>query len=80
MSWNDPQLLPDYGGPCFNHQEARLKQLDIHDDRNRLIPPWKLYKVLKLDTLILADVSLHCYIYPKKTPNEDGHKVIGSYI
>ena len=46
----------------------------------RLIPPWKLYEALKPGTIILADVSLHCYIYPKKTPNEDGRKVIGSCI
>jgi hypothetical protein len=46
----------------------------------RLIPLWKLYEALKPDTIILADVSLHCYIYSKKTPNEDRRKVIGSCI
>jgi len=35
----------------------------------------KLYEALKPGTIILADVSLHCYIYPQKDPNEDGRKV-----
>ena len=74
-AYYDPRLLPDYGGPCFDHREARLKQLDIHDEEKKLIPPWKLYDALKPGTIILADISLHCYIYPKKTPNEDGRKV-----
>lgn len=43
--------------------------------KKKLIPPWKLYDALKPGTIILADISLHCYIYPKKTPNEDGRKV-----
>jgi hypothetical protein len=79
-AYYDPHLLPDYGGPCFDHQEARLKQLDVCQKDRKLVPPWKLYDTLKPGTVILADVSLHCYIYPKKTPNEDGRKVIDLHI
>jgi hypothetical protein len=35
---------------------------------------------LKPGTLILADISLHCYVYLKKTPNEDGRKVSKLYM
>ena len=55
---------------CFDHQEARLKQLDIRDKEKKHIPPWKLYDALKPGTIILTDISLHCYIYPKKTPQQ----------
>ena len=37
-AYYDPQLLPDYGGPCFDHREARLKQLDIHDEEKKIDP------------------------------------------
>ena len=57
------------------HQLAQLKQLDIRGSDKKLIPPWKLYDALKPGMLILTDVSLHCYVYNKKTKVEDGHKV-----
>ena len=74
------RLLSDYRGPYFDHREARLKQLDIRDEEKKLIAPWKLYDALKPGTMILADISLHCYIYPKKNQNEDGRKVNGTHI
>ena len=65
-------MLPNYGGPCFNHQLAQLKQLHIRGTDGKLVPPWKLYEALKPGTFILADISLHCYVYNKKTRAEDG--------
>jgi hypothetical protein len=40
-AYYDPRLLSDYGGPCFQHQKARLKQLDVCDVPGDLIPPWE---------------------------------------
>src|ERR1700685_166313 len=65
----------DYDRPCFNHQLAQLKQLNIHRLDKKLVPLWKLYDALKPGTLILANISLHCYVYNKKTKAKDGHKV-----
>ena len=74
------RLLSDYGGPYFDHREARLKQLDIRDEEKKLIAPWKLYDSLESGAMILADISLHCYIYSKKKQNEDGREVNGTHI
>ncbi|KAJ6476676.1 hypothetical protein C8R47DRAFT_1075544 [Mycena vitilis] len=58
----EPTLLPDYGGPFFNHVRSKLVQLDVRDVNNDLIPPWKFYEALKPGTLVLALVSLHCFV------------------
>jgi hypothetical protein len=58
----DPHLMPDYGGPFFNHTINKLTQLDIVDEEDQLIPPWKMYDALKPGTLILANCSLHCFL------------------
>ncbi|KAJ6448506.1 hypothetical protein C8R47DRAFT_1228433 [Mycena vitilis] len=58
----EPTLLPDYGGPYFNHVKSKLVQLDVRDINNDLIPPWKFYDALKPGTLVLALVSLHCFV------------------
>jgi hypothetical protein len=59
----DPCLLPDYGGSCFKHQKSKLRQLDVHDTTNEFITPWRLYEALKPGTLIMVNVSLHCYVF-----------------
>jgi len=59
----NPLLLSDYGGPCFQHQKALLKQLDVRNTIGNLIPPWGLYDALRPGTLILATVTLHCYVF-----------------
>ncbi|KAJ6451380.1 hypothetical protein C8R47DRAFT_998517 [Mycena vitilis] len=58
----EPTLLPDYGGAYFAHKKAKLVQLDVRDKSNALIPPWKFYDALKPGTLVLALVSLHCFV------------------
>ena len=68
----DPRLIPDYGGPCFDHHHAQLKQLNIKDVDGKLVPPWKLYELLKPGTLIIANVTLHCFVFPE---GERGRKV-----
>jgi hypothetical protein len=58
----DPHLMPDYGGPFFNHTSNKLTQLHIVDEEDRLVPPWKMYDALRTGTLILANCSLHCFL------------------
>ncbi|KAJ7793209.1 hypothetical protein B0H14DRAFT_3159746 [Mycena olivaceomarginata] len=55
----DPRLLEDFGGPVFRFTKAILRQLDIRDGENRLIPAWKQYPALRPGSLVLACVSLH---------------------
>ncbi|KAJ7162721.1 hypothetical protein C8R43DRAFT_821679, partial [Mycena crocata] len=60
-----PSLLSDYAGDYFQHQAAKLVQLDVRysDQEETIIPPWDNYDVLKPGTLILALCTLHCFIY-----------------
>ncbi|KAJ7914682.1 hypothetical protein B0H13DRAFT_1872801, partial [Mycena leptocephala] len=46
-AYYDPRVLEDYGGPYFQHTNAKLVQLDIRDAENKLIPPWKQYSALR---------------------------------
>ena len=57
----DPRLLPDYGGPVFNHHLAKLKQRNIVDASDNLIPPWDEYAALRPGTVVLMKVTLHTY-------------------
>jgi hypothetical protein len=57
----EPQLLCDFGGDYFNLAKNKLVQHDIRDVRSNLIPPWKNYEELCPGTLVLIQVSLHCY-------------------
>jgi hypothetical protein len=54
--------MPDYGEPYFNHTISKLVQLDITDEDNQLVPPWKMYDALRPGTLVLANCSLHCFL------------------
>jgi len=55
-------MLPDYGGDLFHHRRAMLRQLDIRDDENRLIPPNKWYDELRQGTLVLMAATMHGYV------------------
>ncbi|KAG6906606.1 hypothetical protein DXG01_012987 [Tephrocybe rancida] len=59
----DPNLLPDYGGPYFHHQHAKLVQRDIRDENNKLIPAWKIYEGLAHGTLVVLECTLHCWMF-----------------
>ncbi|KAJ7233262.1 hypothetical protein B0H12DRAFT_1076641 [Mycena haematopus] len=59
----DPRLLEDFGGPMFKFVNGKLRQLDIRDAENKLIPPWKQYSALRPGSLIIALVSLHMYTF-----------------
>ncbi|KAG6826753.1 hypothetical protein H0H92_014578 [Tricholoma furcatifolium] len=58
----DPRLNADFRGDYFNLVNNKLVQLDVLDQDNRLVAPWKFYDTLKPGTLILANCSLHCFI------------------
>ncbi|KAJ7649355.1 hypothetical protein DFH06DRAFT_1420719 [Mycena polygramma] len=60
----DPALLEDYGGPCFQHNKAKLVQLDVRDVNNKLVGPWRFYDVLRPGTLVLVLASLHIFHMP----------------
>lgn len=69
----DPALSPDFGGSYFDLAHNKLVQLDVRDEDNNLVPAWKFYEVLRPGTLILANVSLHCFIMKER----NGHRKVG---
>lgn len=57
-----PTLLDDHSGaPVFRQATAKLVQFDIRDTENELIPAWETRKRLVPGTLVLCNVSMHCY-------------------
>ncbi|KAJ7934654.1 hypothetical protein B0H13DRAFT_2484977 [Mycena leptocephala] len=59
----DPRVLEDYGGPYFQHINAKLVQLDIRDADNKLIPPWKQYSALRPGSFVLVLATIHIFIF-----------------
>lgn len=55
-------MLPDYGGPFFQHQKNKLVQLDIRDIDNELIAPWNMYDKLRPGTVVLVVATLVVWV------------------
>jgi len=67
----DPHVLPDYGGPFFQHVKATLVQQDIRDVKGKLIPPTKWCEALRPGSLVVATVKPHVSIMPdERRPGE----------
>ncbi|KDQ54427.1 hypothetical protein JAAARDRAFT_209502 [Jaapia argillacea MUCL 33604] len=58
----DPAVLPDCRGNFFQFNKAKLVQQDWRDVDGDLIPPWEAYDKLRAGTLVLANVTLKCWI------------------
>ncbi|KAL0578193.1 hypothetical protein V5O48_003796 [Marasmius crinis-equi] len=57
-----PWVLPGYGGARFQQRQARVIQPDWRDARGQLIPPWKVWSVLRPGTVIMANVVVNVYV------------------
>ncbi|KAG2130952.1 uncharacterized protein EDB93DRAFT_1255687 [Suillus bovinus] len=57
----NPDLLSDYKGPLYQHNESKLRQLDIRDTDNSLIHPEKWYTKLRRGALVLVNGTLHTF-------------------
>ena len=64
-AYYDPRLLADYGGPLFNHNQAKLVQRNIIDEDGNLTAPWLEYDKLCTGTVVLMRISLHTYSIPQ---------------
>ncbi|KAJ7840655.1 hypothetical protein B0H13DRAFT_1910629 [Mycena leptocephala] len=62
-AYYDPRVLEDYGGPYFQHTNAKLVQLDIRDAENKLIPPWKQYSALRPGSFVLVLATIHIFVF-----------------
>ncbi|PPQ84982.1 hypothetical protein CVT24_000079 [Panaeolus cyanescens] len=50
--------LPDYDCRSFAHEDVGVRQPEIYDQNNRLVPPWDLHSVLCQGTLTLMEGTL----------------------
>ncbi|KAG1795860.1 hypothetical protein EV424DRAFT_1353357 [Suillus variegatus] len=72
----DPTILPDYGGDLFQHVNAKLRQLDIRDVENQLIPPQNWYTSLKRGTLVMIRATLHAFNWKERRVYQlNGHTI-----
>ncbi|KAG1741549.1 uncharacterized protein EDB91DRAFT_1131097 [Suillus paluster] len=62
----EPTVLPDYGGDLFQHVNAKLRQLDIRNVENILIPPQEWYINLKHGTLVMIRATLHAFNWKER--------------
>ncbi|KAG0691706.1 hypothetical protein DFH29DRAFT_819128 [Suillus ampliporus] len=62
-SFHEPNILPDYHGDLFQHEDAKLHQLDIRDVNNDLITPSNWYSELRQGTLVMIRAMLHAFNY-----------------
>ena len=58
-----PSILLDYGGDLFQHEAAKLKQLDFCDMEDELITPDNWYSVLRQGMLVMVHATLHAFNY-----------------
>ncbi|KAH7917804.1 hypothetical protein BV22DRAFT_1076604 [Leucogyrophana mollusca] len=62
----NPRVLPDYGGELFRHEKAMLRQLDMRDTDNNLVPPEAWYSTFTPGSLIMARVTMHAFSWESR--------------
>lgn len=68
--------MPDFGGPVFAFEKARLIQPDWRDVNGDLIPPWLNHKLLRPGTLVVANMSIQVYVMISKSGDGMVRKVL----
>ncbi|GAW00090.1 protein [Lentinula edodes] len=72
----DHRLMPDFGGPVFAFEKAKLIQPDWRDVNGDLIPPWLNHKLLRPGTLVVANISIQVYVMISKSGDGMVRKVL----
>ncbi|KAH7924621.1 hypothetical protein BV22DRAFT_1066428 [Leucogyrophana mollusca] len=62
----NPSILSDYGGDLFRHDKAMLRQLDMRDLNNDLVPPDAWYSTFRPGCLIMARVTMHAFSWESR--------------
>ncbi|KAJ3772900.1 hypothetical protein FB446DRAFT_788305 [Lentinula raphanica] len=60
-------IWPGYGGPRFNHQQARAVQLNLRDPQGRLIRPEDTYLWLAPGAIVVVHATMHVYRFARMT-------------
>ncbi|KAF8344843.1 hypothetical protein F5887DRAFT_917856 [Amanita rubescens] len=76
----DPRLLDDYGGPLFNHHQAKLVQRHIVDEDGNLTAPWLEYDKLRTGTVVLMRISLRTYSVPNNYTQKKFYQIYADRV
>ncbi|KAH7871980.1 uncharacterized protein C8R40DRAFT_1174052 [Lentinula edodes] len=63
----DHRLMPDFGGPVFALDRAKLIQPNWRNINNDLIPPWLNYDCLRPGVLVVANIGIRVFVLTPKT-------------
>ncbi|TEB28226.1 hypothetical protein FA13DRAFT_1774984 [Coprinellus micaceus] len=75
----DPHLLPDFGGPMFELEKAKLVQHNIVDAQGDLVAPWQIYDKLRPGTLVLINAKLFVW-HTGETGDRRTYQIIAEKI
>jgi hypothetical protein len=75
-----PRVLEDYGGPYFQHTNAKLVQLDIRDAENKLIPPWKQYSALRSGSFVLVLATIHIFVFKDASNDRNRDRKVCAFM
>ncbi|KAJ3897804.1 hypothetical protein F5879DRAFT_995513 [Lentinula edodes] len=62
----DYRLMPDFGGPVFALDKAKLVQPNWRNIKNEFITPWMNYDQLRPGVLVVANVGIRVYVLTPK--------------
>lgn len=62
----DHRLMPDFGGPVFTLDKAKLVQPNWQNVKNDFITPWMNYDQLRPGVLVVANIGIRVYVLTPK--------------
>ena len=72
----DPHELPDYGGDLFKHEQSHLRQMDLRDENNNLVPPADWYTTFRPGTFVLVRATLHAFVWEQRRVGISDHCIL----
>ncbi|KAJ3811363.1 hypothetical protein F5876DRAFT_64864, partial [Lentinula aff. lateritia] len=72
----DHRLMPNFGGPVFALDKAKLIQPNWRNLKNQFIMPWMNYDSLRPGVLVVANIGIRVYVLTAKSTSGVTKKVI----
>ncbi|KAJ3878151.1 hypothetical protein F5879DRAFT_988131 [Lentinula edodes] len=76
----DHRLMPDFGGPVFALDRAKLIQPNWRNLKNEFITPWMNYDALRPGVLVVANVGIRVYVLTPKSSSGVTKKIYHATI
>ncbi|TEB15909.1 hypothetical protein FA13DRAFT_1822811 [Coprinellus micaceus] len=75
----DPNLLPDFGGPLFQLEKAKLVQQEVYDVDDNLVALWDMYDKLRPGTLVLVNAKLFVW-YTSTSEDRRAYQIVAEKV